>query len=1267
MVFDLLGWALGYGLKKGTDRFLKKVGEEPVHRALNQTVAEWAAQFEKTAYIKPETLFVFDQQILSARTEYVQLQQKFQNLEVPSKELWHTVFMEQWRLIRDKYEGSHEDLQAFFQLPESEVSVAFDDLADRVVKVCNQDESLFKEFVRDCFNTILQNLNQPHNENIDGTLDEISKLNTEGELQASIAIAQRLWNHHQDKMSPRQKYRTKAMIGHAYDWQDNYKKAAELFLEAKTYDPEYEGARAREAVAYIYLGNSKKAHEITTKLMQEFPEEKFGRAIWVRSMPAGKKFEEIEQLVPEHQRNDPEVAMALAERAIIEGNYPGAEKYINLAKKEVDNSVRIDEPFGDLLAKKARMYDQVIYGKVSTNEERQDLEKALELYTKSLKVWERRKNTKSVVRLRTKRAQIYLALSNTKKYEDDVTTAYNLNNQDLQAAFQYAGMKADRGELDEAVDIFSAIAQKASPTVEFSLAQELIKRNKKDDQEKAIVFLRSRLDGLKEMPLDFRVEYIALLLFLEIKNIDLDSAIRTLNQLNTDILTEDMFLVLESEAYRIGKDKEKAVEIAKKIMEHENSGLSTEEKRRIAVILQSLGLYQQALSFWQQIVSPDFLSRDLFNLLECADRCDEAKVIFEFCDNLRSNSLWAQNVFEKEIFYRYKYNDLKKLKQILADFIAQPIDLSYLSIAKYHMSTLAALKGENDLIVTNLDELPEVKEVTPDMGKNIVFFLTAAGETEKALWFSYELIRGNWDSEPAHLAMLSLLLPTQETVVSYKKFEIVAIATAVLYQEDDTKKKKWHIIEDSDCWDIDKNRNEYSQEHPYSVNMLNKKIGEQFCLRKGWIQDKTAKIIAILDKYEYRLGDCYRYFSERFPNSNALQEITVMKEDGQIDLDVLDKMLQPRKHKGEELLERYKAKQLTMRCFAKLMGKDLFDTIRCFSQCDDFKFFCRNGNNEENINAYDALNSVEEIVFDEVSLITLMLSDNYDSLLKMPFKKIVSEGVLQNLKEIDILKTNPEYPGGSIAKDGDRFCMSLSTSEDVRLVQKKVKDFIKFIGSNFCIESGIILSEVEQNIRELNIKLFGRSGAESMVLSSRPNRALWTDDLMCREVSKKDFGCKCVSTQQVFEYYSVNKVIGHQKYYEITLDLLSWGYYFTSINIGCALFSVDKSDGDVEKSPLRDVLKHFGDENILPKNVYKLSAGFIKGIWQKEILGNKSMQITLRMLEILSKRKGGMEIIKALYDSIERIFFIDIHTARQVQDVFDGWLMGGISHKIILP
>jgi hypothetical protein len=136
---------------------------------------------------------------------------------------------------------------------------------------------------------------------------------------------------------------------------------------------------------------------------------------------------------------------------------------------------------------------------------------------------------------------------------------------------------------------------------------------------------------------------------------------------------------------------------------------------------------------------------------------------------------------------------------------------------------------------------------------------------------------------------------------------------------------------------------------------------------------------------------------------------------------------------------------------------------------------------------------------------------------------------------------------------------------------------------------------------------------------------------------------------------------------EVTVKLMHMRYYYTKPNIGSMLKAVEMTGGDVDKGPLSQALRWFGDSNAKIEGIHYIGAMFIKSLWQSRYLESINQAITIRILDLLAKIPKGQNVIKSWLNNINNIFGIDVINAVKVKRVIESWLNGGQGSRIIIP
>lgn len=1096
-------------------------------------------------------------------------------------------------------------------------------------------------------------------EDIQSAFDDAAGLINKGKAETAQVLLERIWKHHSDTMRPDQKSNCRRLLGCALERQDKREEAGRCFLEAKDIDPTLEKAMAFEAVGYVCLGNPAKAYTIAESVLQKFSQNTVAWSVWIRNASDRLSFGDIQEKVPKHLQKDAEVVMALAVAAAVRGDYETAENLVAEVRKQLPESPRVIETLADMMFQHAAINEQVHHERKPSDKERSLLQQAIDLYTRALKKRQEEGSVSGIIRVRLRRAWTHAGLSEYKKSKADVEAAYEIGSDDPQVAYSYAAFIADEN-LDGAIEALTKVVGKdEKPGVEHLLAQMLHRRNRGQDQKDAIAFLKSRLKDLGSIPENSRWDYIDLLIQLERELSGIECAMETLKTLSTEVIGGRLQAILRSESLWHAGDKGNALRIAKDLYAELDEKTSFDDKRRVANLMQTVGLHREALSLWKGIVRSDCIGTDTYRMIDCARHSGADKEILELSAGLRDNRIWDKNIFEHEIYLRQKYNDWRNCKQILKHYVENPLDEEYLPYARVHLSHVAAALGEIDLIETDLSHLPSPCDVKPGMGRMIVQALRMGGEPFKAVNFAYELVRKNWHSLDVHLTMANFILPMGSKHLELDLPTVVGQGTAVQYEETRAGVKTWHIIEDSKSGVPEALRNEYSVDHPYSERMLGLKKGDTFLLRGGEIQERRATILGVISKYHYRITDCLDGLEDRFQDSTPVLKINAFREDGQIDLDPMKRLADNRHRQGEELLKFYRKQPLPVYFLASKMGRDLLTTLLHVISEEHTEVQCRLGHADEAERALQALEDVEEIVVDEMTLATLLTCSVSEHLIKIPKKLVVSEGTLFNIQNWEVMRVDPGNPGGSFGMIDGHLTLTSTSKEGVEEVQSKIKELIRFIQENCSVESGVALSDLESSNRSNLVEVVGQACTESMALACAGQRVFWTDDFASSALLAAEFGGRRVWTQCVFEHFSKQGFIDIAIVHQLTLKLVSFGYWFTSLNAESAIEAIAESEWDIERTPLKRVLGHFGDARVnLDANFMLMIGKLLKHCWTEDRLGMRASNVTVRLLNELAKRGNTPILVMSLWICLQRIFGPDVLTLQQIKKLLNNWLAG---------
>ena len=153
------------------------------------------------------------------------------------------------------------------------------------------------------------------------------------EYQLAKLLLQRVRSRHVSQLTERHRFRLLTNLAVVAMGEDDWKRAADSFIEARTYQPDDETAQVNEALALQILGEREKAFTVSDRLREKFPTSERLFGIWVRNAPDTMTFNDVESAIPTNVAVEGEAAVALAIRAMDGGDLITAEKYARAATK----------------------------------------------------------------------------------------------------------------------------------------------------------------------------------------------------------------------------------------------------------------------------------------------------------------------------------------------------------------------------------------------------------------------------------------------------------------------------------------------------------------------------------------------------------------------------------------------------------------------------------------------------------------------------------------------------------------------------------------------------------------------------------------------------------------------------------------------------------------------------------------------------------------------------------------------------------------------
>ena len=1061
------------------------------------------------------------------------------------------------------------------------------------------------------------------------------------------------------KLNARHKFRVLTNLASVEASIGNLKGAAELYLEAKTHQPADEMARTNEALGYLMLGQRERAFELAGELREELPRSERALGIFIRSAPGSLALESLEEAVPQELLEKDEIAAALTERALDSGEMQKAERFVRAATAANSRASDLWLLLGNVIFQSETSKSFERYGTEALFCDAARLREAEDAFGEALRLAKEERSASGTVAALLNRRQTRIALQKEAEAREDVEEARPLAPQDPRVIEAYATSLRLEGRTDKAIEVMRGVAPDAlSPHGQMNLGTLLLERGEPGDYHSAGDLFSRVAKSEEKLPEDFR-EYcleMGLQAFAQEKQFDACHELlekvpeETVSAVGLKTLTARLHL-LEGKQDEASKDAGDACALIQ-------DTTSTFDVRRLALLLFALGRFHDALPLWQRIAVPSVLSADTRHLLECASRLNRHGLILETFRKLRQAGAIDRTLLDSELSFFEVYDTDTAIQIIDEEIRSRPEDKAL----KLRRSMLGLRLDRADLIDRDPSNVPGADEVEPRAAVGAVHVLKATGHEQYAVQYAYEVLRHNFQEPDAHGAFLVALSPFGNEP-QLEKPVCVETDTAVCYVEQGDSTPHWIIIEAVPDPTSQLLKDERSPDHRICKAMMGKKVGDTFVLAESAIQDRIGEIKEIQNKYVYRYQECMKQWQVQFPELPVVEAVTLPEKPGksgepELDLSPILQSLDRRREDVSNVERIYQEQLVSLHLFGEHFGETAFTALEHLAFRIGVTVRCCHGSGEERERAAKALRSCNTLVLDISAIASLFLLDRLDLLENWPIDLVVSRNTVNELRQMTAneARVHSKESGRLVKTETGEYARTERTAEQKAAYIGKLRHLVEVVEANCKIESCEALAAVEPEKRETIIKCFGRYGAEAVLLAAVPGGVLWTDDFAQAELARSEHGVSRVWTQFVIGAHVESGVGDPETFFDASAKLLGYGYSFTSQNPQIVRQAGVIAEWKVDSWPLSQALSAFAGESVDLEQTLQLAAGFLVLLYKEPLLPETKANITVKILENVAKKKGGIQGISALREALPNIFGLNVLGRADAAATFDAWL-----------
>jgi hypothetical protein len=304
-------------------------------------------------------------------------------------------------------------------------------------------------------------------------------------------------------------------------------------------------------------------------------------------------------------------------------------------------------------------------------------------------------------------------------------------------------------------------------------------------------------------------------------------------------------------------------------------------------------------------------------------------------------------------------------------------------------------------------------------------------------------------------------------------------------------------------------------------------------------------------------------------------------------------------------------------------------------------------------------------VIEPTALATLFFSNQYENISRLRMRCVICESVLEEYQEFQEEMAFPS--SGFNGKRGGKHLYWNDDPEARDREKVRIETFLSRIRQLVTVEAGNQLAELEVEQRTSLIDTFGQPVAESIATARRPNRALWTDDMVAALYAGEQYNVPSVWTQFVFLSHLRDQRICEETYIDLALYLLNCRYFYTRMEPPVFLAACKHANWDIGSAPLKAAIEWFGTPEVIIAGLLEITAATLPRVWREAPFVHQAETVTRAVAHAILKRDDGRAIASRLAKDIDQIFGLDAVNAARCRRCIMEALKGVTSSGLIIP
>ncbi len=1091
---------------------------------------------------------------------------------------------------------------------------------------------------------------------IDSLINEARDAVNEHSYQLATLLLNRIERQHGHELTSFQRFRVLSNHGFAALGQQNAPQAAKYFLDALSVEPNNEKAKANEVLAYYVTGDMKTAFDKSEVLRREDPTSPQVATHWILSSPSERTTTDLESELSSILLDESQIRTALAYKSLAQHELDRAEAHARVAVQKDSSHA---QPHLVLAKVAIARTVELVRGAGKTSQTRAELLSYIETEIRlAISLAAKQNDVTTQLESYEQLIDTKLMQGDTSGAADELAKAVKLSPDNLHVLIAQSHVQLEKDQFEDAAKTLERLyASDRRADIAFFYGNALLATNKDANVELAF----DVLTGIDMATVNPQMRHT-----LTFTTVRAGVKIQRWERIREYLVAMEPHIAAASvEAVRAFAaqskgDKQEAETAASKSLALLTQSSTFELKVFLGRLLMTIGRLADALPLFQEAFDSEISLFDYSLLLDCAARLNREGVIIDTFQKLRARGIDDWHTVEFCVQFLQKYQP-REAVSVLQEFLERNPGHKLAALA---LSVLGLITNRPELVSGSIDDLPPVHELAVEHIVQAVHVLRSAGNADSAVEYAYEFLKLHFKDHFAHRAFVLAMSPFDPSPNIQVSFETVEVETAVRFEELPSGDPEWVVTVASTSPSED--LKQIGAEARMAKELLGKKVGETFQIAPGFME-RRGIIRQIIHKYVYQYNDCGERWQRRFPDEPMMESVRLgaNQEEVQEGIKKLFEALQKHAETEVEMRRMYNSIATPLHIFGTWHGKNAYVGLITLAAEEGQNVRVTFGTAEERADALAALEATASLIVDLSIFATLRLLKLEHILKTKRFRFVVTDNTLRALRETLNRADNENSPAIGIQFIEGKVVGREETVEAKRERNQSDREFLALVEEHCEIVSVEELAFIDVTQRERSEKGFGLYGVEAMLLGSRTDMLMWTDDLVQAQMAATEFGTKRVWTQLVISLLTDSGLLSAKERDIASAKLVYMSYSFTSYDVASMIEAVELSAGKPWDGPLKSFVQIFGANDANLAVQVPILVGFIQRLYQENILPETRCAVITAFLNALWSNIAARRTLLYLRQTTVRIFDLNVIGMKQFEDCFDRWY-GKLNSPLIL-